>query len=39
MREATGTKNKQSLTELMNKVYNVNDIGQVITAGGAIYGE
>lgn len=39
MREATGTENKKSLISLMNEAYNTNDIGQVITAGGALYGE
>ncbi len=39
MREETGMKNKHSLIELMNSAYCVNDIGQVITAGGDIYGE
>ncbi|MES3018198.1 MAG: hypothetical protein V4721_10485 [Bacteroidota bacterium] len=39
MRENTGTKNKYSLVELMNKVYSINDIGQSITAGGSMYEE
>lgn len=41
MREATGTANKATLSELIERQYKLpkNDIGQVITAGGAIYGE
>ena len=41
MRKATKTENKFTLKELIQRQYNLpkNDIGQVITAGGSIYGE
>lgn len=41
MREATGTANKVTLDQLIQRQIDAskNDLGQVMTAGGAIYGE
>lgn len=41
MREATGTANKVTLDQLIQRQIDSskNDLGQVMTAGGAIYGE
>ncbi len=42
MRKATGTENKFTLIEMLNKKHNTNSFSEqemVVTAGGAIYGE